>query len=80
MKNSYLILKFPEHGPPSLLRDHEILEIGGVLVADPQQRRDNVQLSAILGGDMPRTQGEVEVLHEKEDVGGELNPLAKADG
>ena len=51
-----------------------------MLVADPQQRRDNVQLGALLGGDMPRTQGEVEVLHEEENVGGELNSLAKTDG
>ena len=51
-----------------------------MLVADPQQRRDNIELGTILGGDMPRTQGEVEVLHKEENVGGELNSLAKTDG
>ena len=64
-KTNYLIFKIAEDRPASLLGDHEILEKRGVLVAHPEEGRNNIDLRPGLVGDVTRTQCQIQVLNEE---------------
>ena len=49
-----------------------------MLVPNPKERCDDVDLDASLSGHVTGTKGEIEVLDEEKNVRGELDPLAEA--
>ena len=49
-----LALEIAKYRPPRLLRNHELLEIRGMLVTNPDQGRDHVDFGPGLGRNVPR--------------------------
>ena len=50
-----------------------------MLIPHPKEGRHHIDLSPCLVGDMTRTQSQIQVLDEKQNVRGELDAFAKAN-
>ena len=78
-QNTHLTLEVPENLPADLLSDHQLLQVRSVLVPNPKERCDNVNFRPRLGGHVLRAKSEVQILHEEQDVRGELDSFAETD-
>ena len=58
-KKTYLTLEIPEHLPTDLLGDHQLLQVRSMLVPNPKERCDDVNLGPRLGGHVPRAKSEI---------------------
>ena len=59
MTNTHLTLEIPENLPADLLSDHQLLQVRSVLVPNPKERCDDVNLATRLGGHVPRAKSEI---------------------
>ena len=68
ISNIYLILEVSQHLPTRLFGDHQLFQVGGMLVPDPEKGGNNINLGSGLGCNVAWTQSEVQILDKKEDV------------
>lgn len=51
-----------------------------MLVTDPEEGRDHVDLRSRLGRNMTWSKGQVQILNEEKDIGGKFDSLPKMGG